>query len=313
MGGGFGGNNRGGFGGGGGGFGGRGGYGGGAGGGGYNPGGMSSYGGGNAGGAGGDFGGGYMAGDVGAKADGAGNQPRRNRSTNSIVPVTIKQIHGAVAPSSTDDPFVLDGKETTGVSFIGVIRAVSESSTNVTYEVEDGTGNVDAREWISQGESPQVTQRRQSRREGMYVKVTGNLRYFSNRLHVAILDMRPITDFNELTHHLLEAIHAHLYRTRGPAEGGADANQMYNAQAPAAAAAPVGAAMDGDFTPLQQRIMNILLEPTVPENGINKNAIIAQLRTVASAAAVDEALQFLWDEGHAYTTTDDEYFRATKR
>jgi hypothetical protein len=49
------------------------------------------------------------------------------------------------------------------------------------------------------------------------VRVIGHLRSFMSKRNVMAFRIIPITDFNELTMHFLEVIHAHLYNTRGPA------------------------------------------------------------------------------------------------
>ena len=56
---------------------------------------------------------------------------------------------------------------------------------------------------------------RASCREGMYVKVVGHLRSFSKQRHIVAFNIRPIEDFNELSHHLAETVYCHLAVTKG--------------------------------------------------------------------------------------------------
>lgn len=51
-------------------------------------------------------------------------------------------------------------------------------------------------------------------REGMTVKVVGNLREYEGKTHVLVYDVTPITDWNELTHHILETILTHCKNTK---------------------------------------------------------------------------------------------------
>lgn len=44
----------------------------------------------------------------------------------------------------------------------------------------------------------------------MYVVVSARLNNFNNRISLLALDIRPITDYNEITFHLLDAIHNHV-------------------------------------------------------------------------------------------------------
>ena len=49
----------------------------------------------------------------------------------------------------------------------------------------------------------------------MYVKVVGHLRSFSKQRHIVAFNIRPIEDFNELSHHLAETVYCHLAVTKG--------------------------------------------------------------------------------------------------
>ena len=59
-------------------------------------------------------------------------------------------------------------------------------------------------------------QERAACREGMYVKVMGHLKQFNKLRNVVAFKIRPIDDFNEVTHHLGEVMYAHLAVTKGP-------------------------------------------------------------------------------------------------
>ncbi|RYH17109.1 hypothetical protein EON65_29050 [archaeon] len=50
----------------------------------------------------------------------------------------------------------------------------------------------------------------------MTVKVVGNLREYEGKTHVLVYDVTPITDWNELTHHILETILTHCKNTKAP-------------------------------------------------------------------------------------------------
>ena len=53
----------------------------------------------------------------------------------------------------------------------------------------------------------------------MHVKVFGSMRQYEGKRHVLIYKIAPLTDYNELTHHLLETVLIHLQNTRGPIPG----------------------------------------------------------------------------------------------
>jgi replication factor A2 len=52
--------------------------------------------------------------------------------------------------------------------------------------------------------------------EDSYCRVWGRLKAFNNKRHVGAHVIRPITDYNEINYHLLEATAVHLFFTRGP-------------------------------------------------------------------------------------------------
>ena len=52
--------------------------------------------------------------------------------------------------------------------------------------------------------------------EGMYVKVIGHLKQFNKQRNIVAFKIRPIEDFNEVTHHMAEVMYAHLAVTKSP-------------------------------------------------------------------------------------------------
>lgn len=53
-------------------------------------------------------------------------------------------------------------------------------------------------------------------REGLLVRVVGNLRDYEGKVHVLVFDITPISDWNELSYHILDTVLTHLQNTRGP-------------------------------------------------------------------------------------------------
>ena len=47
------------------------------------------------------------------------------------------------------------------------------------------------------------------------MKVCGHLKTFNRQLSVVAFNIRPVEDFNEVSHHLAETIYAHLAITKG--------------------------------------------------------------------------------------------------
>ena len=53
-------------------------------------------------------------------------------------------------------------------------------------------------------------------RENSFLKILGELRESNQKKYLEVIDVAPLTDWNELTHHLLEVVFVHLQNTRGP-------------------------------------------------------------------------------------------------
>ena len=101
------------------------------------------------------------------------------------------------------------------VSIIGEIMEVNESNTTVVYKIDDRTGPwVKVQKWLEE-QDPSDQQERSSCREGMYVKVIGTLKSFNKQRSITGFYVKPIEDFNELSHHMAEVMYIHLAITKG--------------------------------------------------------------------------------------------------
>ena len=64
-------------------------------------------------------------------------------------------------------------------------------------------------------------QQRSELKDGVYVRVVGSMRVHNDKKGMIAFNIRKVSDFNELTYHLLDICQAHLYNTRGPPPSGA--------------------------------------------------------------------------------------------
>lgn len=107
------------------------------------------------------------------------------------------------------------------ITFVGQIRNINTQSTYITYKVDDGTGLVEVKWWMdpeaNQDKMDVESESTKSKlvEEG-YCRVWGRLKEFNNKRHVGAHVIRPISDYNEINYHLLEATAVHLFFTRGP-------------------------------------------------------------------------------------------------
>ncbi|QIW99352.1 hypothetical protein AMS68_004870 [Peltaster fructicola] len=251
---------------------------------------------------GGANGGGFMPGSQG----GDGAQAKRGYGKDSLRPVTIKQLIDAQHPSPDADHFMIDEQETTQVTFVAQIRNISQLATNHTYKMDDGTGVIEVKVWVdadmmSDPDNP-LMREREKLVENSYARVFGRLKEFNDKRHVGSNTLRPVTDFNEIQYHLLEATYVHLLATRGPAS---------SAQAKAGANGIGGghnANSNGQVLPLgatEAAIRMFQCIKTTPQQNEGLHAENIASRTGMELNEVLKAGDELASMGKIYTTVDE--------
>jgi replication factor A2 len=197
------------------------------------------------------------------------------------------------------------------ITFVGQIRTISTQATNITYKLDDGTGLIEVKQWID-SDAPAETAN-PPLQENTYVRVYGRLKPFNNKRHVGAHVVRPITDFNEINMHLLEATYVHLYFTRGPPEGlqgagGGGGNAMFVEPSGYGGAANAATSARGKPLPhmsaTAKRVFNQLQSAQLNNEGLHVQNIAAQLGLPTNDVfkAGDELLGL----GIIFTTVDDE-------
>ncbi|OLN81224.1 Replication factor A protein 2 [Colletotrichum chlorophyti] len=260
---------------------------------------------------GGDDAGGFMYG--GGSQQGSQSGGNKTYSEESLRPVTIKQIIDAEEAYPGAD-FRIDGATVTQVTFVAQIRQISPQPTNITLKLDDGTGLIEVKKWVDTDKKDDADANLEL--EG-HVRVWGRLKSFNGKRHVGAHFIRPVTDFNEVNYHLLEATYVHLYFTKGPLNAGAgaaggngdgmfvDGGDGYNAgDAAGGAANSAHAGKLRGCSAAAQKMFNFINNAPGGNEGVHLNQISTganmSLRDVLGAA--DELL----GQGLIYTTIDDE-------
>ncbi|KAK9728803.1 Replication factor A protein 2 [Basidiobolus ranarum] len=266
---------------------------------------------------GGGGGGGFLSSPFGESAATPTGTKRGGAAAQNLTPVTIKQLIEATQIHA-DAPFKVDEHELSQITFIGIIRRHSEQSTNVSYMVEDGTGSIDVRTWLEADDNEFQQQKRAQLVEGIYVRVVGQFKQFANKRHVVAFSMRPIDDFNEITHHLLEAVYVHLFRTRNPStkqEGdqtnfsgdpfnptGQYGNQLYRQPE---------TTYGNEFKPEHKAIIHTIKSFPDTNEGVHIETIAQKLSNQFGRQDISQAIEWLVGEGHLYSTIDDDHVKCT--
>lgn len=171
--------------------------------------------------------------------------------------------------------------------------------------------------------------------DGIYVRAVGSLRTFQGKVSLSCFAVTPIEDFNELTHHFLEAIYVHCVSTKGPLQAASSGGAMqFNTPVKGAqqsawnqdsytnsstylghSGAAVGGGMDygqmdSNFSPEQAAILDVLGNCTT-DRGVKIDQIFADLRGRVTEDQLRNALHYLTSEGHVYSTIDENHFKRT--
>jgi replication factor A2 len=186
---------------------------------------------------------------------------------------------------------------------------ISSQATNHTFQVDDGTGVIDVKQWIDSDQEPEHA--RPLPKEGDYVHVWGRLKAFNNKRHVGSHILRVVTDFNEVSCHLLEATAVHLYFVRGPPgvpDGAMKTDGMFVDSFGGGAAPPQqnggGKRLPPRASAAAKRVFELLQSSPQSNEGLHVHDIASKLSLQVNDVfkAGDELLA----DGAIYTTVDDE-------
>jgi len=146
------------------------------------------------------------------------NSSNNNFSKPNVVPyeqrklaqITIKQIITA-PPPQPDEPLSIDGQQISQVSMIAQIQSINIQSSHTTLKVNDYTGTLDAKQWHNDDNAQQPQS--SNLVQGTWVHIVGRINCYQGRCSINVFQIIPVTRFDEITHHYLECIFAHLTNT----------------------------------------------------------------------------------------------------
>lgn len=223
-----------------------------------------------------------------------GSSTGRKGSQNndrSIIPVLIKHI-----TSSTED-LQIAGRTVNTLKLVGIIRHIEQDTTKISFTIEDDTGTVSAMMWLEADKDP--AESNICTQVNTYVRIFGVLRTQSNQRFVMILRMHPLESLNDLTAHFMEVLYI-TSMARKPAE-----ETMLHTNN----SSMIDSTMSG-MSPEQVAVLEVVRSANEAECGIEKKNILVQIPKHI-IPRVNEILDFLLCEGHIYTTSSEDFFKAT--
>jgi hypothetical protein len=108
----------------------------------------------------------------------------------------------------------VDNRELHKLQLVGSISQLLENSTNIIFMLNDSSGTIECKQWIEK-ESAKY-KKLTNIKEGSMIRVVGDLRENEGKTQLLVYDVFLVTDFNQLTHHILDVILTHCKHAIGP-------------------------------------------------------------------------------------------------
>lgn len=216
---------------------------------------------------------------------------------------------------TTTERATIGSLSVSNLSVVGLVRSIDEQSTRIIYTIDDMTGPpIEVQFWMGDGESDRGTDQRSRVVEGGYIRVIGSLRTIQEKKLILAYKVVPLTDLNDLSMHLLEIIHTNMAialmdNKQTQQVDNKVNNATFDNNTSTTTPAPVeNAAMYG-LNPQQKKVFQVLLGATTDE-GMHIDTVCDTLSSMRRSE-VRLVIDFLCNEGHIYSTTDDDHFKAT--
>ncbi|KAF9535278.1 hypothetical protein CPB83DRAFT_1641 [Crepidotus variabilis] len=241
--------------------------------------------------------------------------PSRQKSdvAQSLRPFTIGQLQQATQLHS-DAEWRVEGQEVGQVTVVGQVVSIQRQPTNHVFQLDDGTGLIEARRWIASTDEDGTP--KDEIAEQRYIRVTGGLKSFGKKRYVNITSIRPISNSHEIYFHLLETMTVYLTLTRGSPHKGADGPVVKGEGGSSIAnySSQNAAAMEqfSNLPAFKRSIVQYILSQATREEGIHVGVIARAIgSSEADANQISQALDELMDEGIVFTTIDDSHFNVS--
>merc|ERR1711990_553999 len=152
-------------------------------------------------------------------------------------------------------------------------------------------------------------------RKHTLVRICGNVRDIQGTRSVVAFRIFPVHDFNEFSCHILEVIHSQmLYQVLEKGAGGSviGGNDTSVASSTATAASTsTGPALVKGLSNVQNQVLKSIQSFSHKESGPSVTEIRGSLGHGISEVQIRDAIDYLSNEGHIYSTLDEDHYRAT--
>lgn len=246
--------------------------------------------------------------------------PAKGRETHGLIPVTVKQISEASQSGDGKSNFFINGVELTNVTLVGMLINKVERVTDVSFTIDDGTGQINCKRWVNETFD---TKEMEEIVDGMYVRVNGHLKNFQSIKQLGAFSVRPVTNYDEITFHFIDCIHAHLLSAKVQQGDGSTQSQINESSL----STPVrnvskeyqtvssslisGQSIADGLKGCDQLVLDFLQQPSnfALEKGVHIDEMSQKLKFPVEK--IMESIRSLEEEGLIYSTVDEFHYKST--
>jgi len=249
---------------------------------------------------------------------GASKEIKKNQLRH-VVPITGYALQEAKAVEGEVSFFEFKHLKFHQVCLVGIIKSIVKHTNDITSLIDDMTwaGDVTVKLQAEDGEDienedQQHVAASQQFIENQYVRVYGILKVIGGQRILQAFKILPIKDLNEITNQVLECLNASVHYSQ---KSGDISAPMTSGAAPLRAAANHSNTVhhdnaDGGLSGVQKQVSTIIKQ-CKSESGIHIKDICDYLKST-NQQKIREALEFLSNEGHIYSTVDEDHFKSAE-
>lgn len=203
----------------------------------------------------------------------------------AIVPLTCKQMAAIPSTKGDDIDIVIDNQVRKQGSVIGRVVSITTGNISNIYELEQDGYRVQIKQYVTTDSLEQCA-------VGTYVYAVGRL--VRDETKMDAFAVKPVTDFNQIAFHNMQALFVHLFALRGLPPGSQYAGRETTTTAPHPTAAKV------DAKELLYKAITELVKGQSEKDsaGVLKREIVAQMGQLGhSVEDVGNALEYLSVQG----------------
>ncbi|XP_030376741.1 replication protein A 32 kDa subunit-B [Scaptodrosophila lebanonensis] len=230
---------------------------------------------------------------------GAASEPK----SEGVASVLIRQVN-----ESPDSNFSMFGQTFGMVCIVGILRDIETSSTKITYLVEDHTGRINVHLWLEEGDALKAPDLMVNN----YMKIFGTVRGQGGQKTIMAFSLTPVTDANELSTHLLEALlmRYKIEEFKAKDDGGMGMSSGVGGMGMGVSRMETdGDAAVSGLDDKQQAVYQAI-KKNVSNEGISRRELKSKFSHI-SDTQLNEILEFMISEGHIYSSIDPDHFIST--